>query len=94
MFSSSSSSFPSSSPSSSSSSSTLGNKVFVTNRALLPFYNIDDVARFCEIFSAADEDQEGDLDIDEWYSMFKKINKDASAQHARMIFMRLDDDNR
>ena len=70
---------------------TNGKEVTVTNRMLAPNYKVDDVARFCEIFAAADYEQNGNLDIDQWTDLFQKIDAEISAQQARLIFMRLDD---
>ena len=41
--------------------------ISLTTRALLPFYKVEDVTLFCEIFATADDNFKGDLDIDAWY---------------------------
>ena len=68
-----------------------GKILTLTNRSMMPYYKIDDISRFCEIFAAADQNSEGELDINEWEELFSKINKDASVQQARLIFMRFDE---
>jgi Ca2+-binding EF-hand superfamily protein len=67
-----------------------GKPVTISTRALLPFYKLDDVKRFCDIFAEADEDFCGDLDMAEWVHLFEKLNKNVSAQDARLIFMQID----
>jgi Ca2+-binding EF-hand superfamily protein len=63
----------------------------LTTRALLPYYKIEDVKNFMETFSKVDEDFSGDLDIDEWVKLFALLNENVPAQQARMIFMKVDD---
>ena len=70
-----------------------GKLVAVSNRALMPHYKVDDLSRFCEIFANADKDGEGDLDIDEWTQLLCRMDKNASAQSARLLFMSMDDNN-
>jgi Ca2+-binding EF-hand superfamily protein len=48
------------------------------------------VKRFCDIFAEADQDFCGDLDMGEWVHLFEKLNKNVSAQDARLIFMQID----
>ena len=68
-----------------------GKPIMVSNRAIMPHYKVDDLSRFCEIFSAADKDGEGDLDIDEWTQLLCRMDKSVSAQSARLLFMSMDD---
>jgi hypothetical protein len=70
-----------------------GKLVAVSNRAIMPHYKVDDLSRFCEIFANADKDGEGDLDMDEWTQLLCRMDKNASAQSARLLFMSMDDNN-
>lgn len=65
-------------------------KKTLTTRALLPFYKLDDVKKFMEIFSKVDEDFSGDLDVHEWVKLFSSLNQNVSMQDSRMIFMKVD----
>eukprot|EP01035_Chromulina_nebulosa_P018163 gene18163-23821_t len=65
----------------------------LTTRYLLPHYKLDDVKKFMEIFSNVDEDYSGDLDSSEWVKLFSSLNKNVSPQDARMIFMKIDNNN-
>lgn len=65
-------------------------KKTLTTRALLPFYKLEDVRKFMDIFAKVDEDFSGDLDINEWVKLFSSLNQNISAQEARMIFMKVD----
>jgi Ca2+-binding EF-hand superfamily protein len=64
----------------------------LTTRALLPFYKVQDIKHFLDIFAKVDEDFSGDLDIREWVNLFTSLNKNIPPQEARMIFMKLDRD--
>ena len=64
----------------------------LTTRALLPFYKVQDVKHFLDIFAKVDEDFSGDLDIKEWVNLFTSLNKNIPPQEARMIFMKVDKD--
>lgn len=65
----------------------------LTTRALLPFYKVQDVKHFLDIFAKNDEDFSGDLDLKEWVNLFTSLNKNIPPQEARMIFMKVDKDN-
>ena len=65
--------------------------VTLTTRALLPFYKVDDVKRFCDIFAEADQDFQGDLNMDEWIKFFTRIDNKVSIQEARLVFMKVDE---
>jgi Ca2+-binding EF-hand superfamily protein len=60
----------------------------LTTRMLLLFYKLEDVQRFLEIFARVDENFSGDLDMEEWTSLFKSISNNIPAQEARSIFMK------
>lgn len=64
-------------------------KVTLTNKMLLPFYKVEDVRHYMDIFSAVDIDFSGDLDVHEWVKLFTSMDKSQSAHEARMIFMQL-----
>jgi hypothetical protein len=67
-------------------------KLNLTTRALLPYYKLEDIKHFMEIFQKVDEDFSGDLDIDEWVNLFASLNQNISAHEARLIFLKLDKD--
>jgi len=67
-------------------------KANLTTRALLPYYKLEDIKHFMEIFQKVDEDFSGDLDIDEWVNLFASLNQNISAHEARLIFLKLDKD--
>jgi Ca2+-binding EF-hand superfamily protein len=69
--------------------STSDKKVTLTNKMLLPFYKVEDVRHYMDIFSAVDMDFSGDLDVHEWVKLFTSMDKSQSAHQARMIFMQL-----
>lgn len=46
----------------------------LTTRDLLPFYRLEDVEHFLDIFSMVDGDQNGALDINEWISIFTNLD--------------------
>jgi len=64
-------------------------KITLTNKMLLPFYKVEDVRHYMDIFTAVDIDFSGDLDINEWIKLFTSMDKSQSAHEARMIFMQL-----
>lgn len=64
-------------------------RVDLTTRQLLPFYKLEDVHHFIEIFQKVDEDYSGDLDIEEWCRFFLALDKNVSRKQARTIFNHL-----
>jgi len=70
-----------------------GQKVTISTRALLPYYNLDNVNQFLDIFAKVDENFSGDLDVHEWIKLFTSLNESIPVQEARMIFMKLDEDH-
>lgn len=71
----------------------MGQKVTISTRALLPYYNLENVNQFLDIFAKVDENFSGDLDVHEWIKLFTSLNESIPVQEARMIFMKLDDDH-
>jgi Ca2+-binding EF-hand superfamily protein len=61
----------------------------LNTRQLLPFYKLDDVHHFIEIFQKVDEDYSGDLDVEEWCNFFLALDKNVSRKQARTIFNHL-----
>ena len=66
------------------------NRVVLTTRMLLPYYKLENIKQFMDIFSSVDQDFSGDLDINEWVNLFIKMDAGQSAHNARMIFLQLD----
>jgi Ca2+-binding EF-hand superfamily protein len=65
-------------------------KVQLTNRALLPYYKVDEVRHFLDVFMMVDVDFSGDLDVNEWVKLFTSMNKSITPHQARMIFLQVD----
>jgi len=65
-------------------------KFVLTTRMLLPYYKLENVKQFMDIFSSVDQDFSGDLDVNEWVNLFIKMDSGQSAHNARMIFLQLD----
>lgn len=71
-----------------------GKKTFsLTTRQLLPYYKLETVHQFMDIFAKVDENFSGDLDVNEWIKLFSSLNESVPEQEARMIFMKIDKDN-
>lgn len=66
--------------------------VTLTTRMLLPYYKLENVTQFMDIFAKVDENFSGDLDVNEWIHLFTSLNETVSVQEARMIFMKIDKD--
>lgn len=66
--------------------------VTLTTRDLLPYYKLDAVIQFMDIFAKVDENFSGDLDVNEWIRLFTSLNEAVPVQEARMIFMKIDKD--
>jgi WD40 repeat protein len=64
----------------------------LTTRQLLPYYRLESVHQFMDIFAKVDENFSGDLDVNEWIRLFTSLNESIPAQEARMIFMKIDKD--
>jgi Ca2+-binding EF-hand superfamily protein len=64
----------------------------LTTRALLPFYKLDDVKSFMDIFAKVDTDFSGDLDMDEWLQLFSNLRKNVNPNESRSIFLKMDKD--
>jgi Ca2+-binding EF-hand superfamily protein len=62
----------------------------LTNRVLLPFYKLEDVQNFLEVFNKVDVDFSGDLDPTEWANFFSAMNRAVSYQEAQVMFLKLD----
>ena len=71
----------------------MNTKKNLTTRFLLPFYKLDDVKKFVDIFATVDDDFSGDLDSNEWVRLFASLNKTITPQEARMIFLKIDKNN-
>jgi hypothetical protein len=65
----------------------------LTTRQLLPYYRLESVHQFMDIFARVDENFSGDLDVNEWIRLFTSLNESIPVQEARMIFMKIDKDN-
>ena len=68
----------------------LPKKVSLTTRQLLPYYKIEEIRYYMDVFAAVDSDFSGDLDINEWVKLFTSMDQSISPHQARMIFMQLD----
>jgi Ca2+-binding EF-hand superfamily protein len=66
--------------------------VNLTTRELLPYYKLEAVIQFMDIFAKVDENFSGDLDVNEWIRLFTSLNESVPVQEARMIFMKIDKD--
>lgn len=66
--------------------------VNLTTRELLPYYKLDSVLQFMDIFAKVDENFSGDLDVNEWIRLFTSLNESVPVQEARMIFLKIDKD--
>lgn len=66
--------------------------VNLTTRELLPYYKLETVIQFMDIFAKVDENFSGDLDVNEWIRLFTSLNESVPVQEARMIFMKIDKD--
>jgi WD40 repeat protein/Ca2+-binding EF-hand superfamily protein len=64
----------------------------LTTRQLLPYYRLESVHQFMDIFAKVDENFSGDLDVNEWIRLFTSLNESIPVQEARMIFMKIDKD--
>lgn len=60
-------------------------KVAISTRALLPYYTMDSVNQFLDIFAKVDENFSGDLDIHEWIRLFTSLDESIPVQEARMV---------
>ena len=65
-------------------------KFNLTTRMLLPYYKVDNVKFFMDVFSSVDSDFSGDLDVNEWVKLFTTMDATQSAHNARMIFLQID----
>lgn len=68
-------------------------KKSLTTRMLLPYYKLDNVNQFMDIFAKVDENFSGDLDVNEWIKLFTSLDESIPTQEARMIFMKIDKDS-
>jgi Ca2+-binding EF-hand superfamily protein len=66
---------------------------WLTTRMLLPYYKLDDVTHFLEIFAKVDENFSGDLDMEEWTGLFQGLSSNIPANEARSIFMKFKNEN-
>ena len=57
---------------------------------LLPYYKLENVRYFMDIFSSVDIDFSGDLDVTEWVKLFTTMDQTVTPHDARLIFMRID----
>jgi hypothetical protein len=60
-------------------------KIAISTRALLPYYTMDSVNQFLDIFAKVDENFSGDLDIHEWIRLFTSLDESIPVQEARMV---------
>jgi hypothetical protein len=65
----------------------------LTTRMLLPYYKLEAVHQFMDIFAKVDENFSGDLDVNEWIRLFTSLNESVPVLEARMIFMKIDKDS-
>lgn len=84
---------PGTAPGTAGTTTSQGGKLQLTTRMLLPFYKLDDVLSFLEIFAKVDENFSGDVDMEEWTTLFKSISTNIPAQEARSIFMKFKNDD-
>ena len=63
-------------------------KIAISTRALLPYYTMDSVNQFLDIFAKVDENFSGDLDIHEWIRLFTSLDESIPVQEARMVSRR------
>lgn len=75
-------------------SSMLSAPKVLTTRFLLPFYKLEDVLKFMNIFMKCDIDGSGELDVHEWINFFTSLNRNISIKDARMSFMQIDKNQR
>lgn len=68
-------------------------KFVLTTRMLLPYYKLEAVHQFMDIFAKVDENFSGDIDVNEWIKLFSSLNETVSVLEARMIFMKIDKDS-
>jgi Ca2+-binding EF-hand superfamily protein len=68
-------------------------KPILTTRMLLPYYKLEAVHQFMDIFAKVDENFSGDLDVNEWIRLFTSLNESVPVLEARMIFMKIDKDS-
>jgi len=68
-------------------------KPVLTTRMLLPYYKLEAVHQFMDIFAKVDENFSGDLDVNEWIRLFSSLNESVPVLEARMIFMKIDKDS-
>lgn len=68
-------------------------KPVLTTRMLLPYYKLEAVHQFMDIFAKVDENFSGDLDVNEWIRLFTSLNESVPVLEARMIFMKIDKDS-
>lgn len=62
----------------------------LTTRALLPYYKLEDVDHFLDIFNRVDTDFSGDLDPEEWTNFFTAMNQSVTHQEAQVMFLKMD----
>lgn len=62
----------------------------LTTRALLPYYKLEDVDHFLDIFNKVDTDFSGDLDPEEWTNFFTAMNRSVTHQEAQVMFLKMD----
>lgn len=65
----------------------------LTTRQLLPYYKLEAVHQFMDIFAKVDENFSGDIDVNEWIQLFGSLGQSIPEQEARMIFMKIDKDS-
>jgi hypothetical protein len=68
-------------------------KFVLTTRMLLPYYKLDAVHQFMDIFAKVDENFSGDIDVNEWIKLFASLSDTVSELESRMIFMKIDKDS-
>ena len=71
----------------------LEKKFVLTTRMLLPYYKLDAVHQFMDIFAKVDENFSGDIDVNEWIKLFASLSETVSELESRMIFMKIDKDS-
>lgn len=64
----------------------------LSSRVLHPFYEIEDVEYFIDLFNKVDHDLCADLDVEEWCQVLGLLNSDITEETARQIFTEIDSD--
>lgn len=77
-----------------SSVSSIGNKSKIKknarlSRQLLPYYTLENVHHFMDIFAKFDMDFNGELNRQEWVKLFTHLNKNVSTEEIQILFLNI-----